>query len=154
MTCKNLSPLVQIRVFAMAKRKKGGKGSGASDAPKDSISNELKSTTVVGANSQRRRWSQGTLENKYPDLLWGLLDKRPPLSELRRKDVESLPFEDLKRLVKLDNHSRIKENNAFKAKNWIGLFFLLLSFVAFLFQVNSALEVMIAGCYSVVYKQR
>lgn len=102
----------------MAKGKKGGKGGGASDAPKDSISKELKSTTVVGANILKEGADPKILpESEYPDWLWGLLDKRPPLSELRRKDAESLPFEDLKRLVKLDNRSRIKENNALRAKN-------------------------------------
>jgi large subunit ribosomal protein L54 len=46
-----------------------------------------------------------------------LLDKRPALSELRRKNIETLPFEDLERFVKLDNRARIKENNFSKAKN-------------------------------------
>ncbi|KAJ8470391.1 hypothetical protein OPV22_024734 [Ensete ventricosum] len=87
--------LVGVRGFAIAsgKGKKGPKG-GTSDAPKAS-----------------------SLSLEYPDWLWHLLDKRPTLSELRRKDSESLPFEDLKRFVKLDNRARIKENNAAKAKN-------------------------------------
>ncbi|GMJ09406.1 hypothetical protein like AT3G01740 [Hibiscus trionum] len=54
---------------------------------------------------------------EYPDLLWHLLDKRPAPSELRRKNIETLPYEDLKPFVKLDNRSRIKENNSVKAKN-------------------------------------
>jgi large subunit ribosomal protein L54 len=56
-------------------------------------------------------------DSEYPDWLWRLLDKRPALSELRRKNIETLPFEDLKRFVKLDNRARIKENNFSKAKN-------------------------------------
>ncbi|KAL6132506.1 hypothetical protein ACLB2K_064748 [Fragaria x ananassa] len=54
---------------------------------------------------------------EYPEWLWHLVDKRPALSELRRKDIETLPYEDLKRFVKLDNRARIKENNSLKAKN-------------------------------------
>ncbi len=56
-------------------------------------------------------------DSEYPDWLWHLLDKRPALSELRRKNIETLPYEDLKRFVKLDNRARIKENNSVKAKN-------------------------------------
>ncbi|KAF3334231.1 54S ribosomal protein L37 [Carex littledalei] len=122
MTCrklKNLTPIMQIRGFAIAKGKKGGKGGGAADGTKDSaLSNEIKSTTVFGANILKEGADPKILpEKEYPDWLWGLLDKRPPLSELRRKDPELLPFEDVKRLVKLDNRSRIKENNAVRAKN-------------------------------------
>ncbi|CAL9060626.1 unnamed protein product [Musa banksii] len=110
--------LVGVRGFAIAsgKGKKGPKG-GANDAPKASLmSHEVKSTTVVGANILK----DGTdpkimpdseyLHRSYPDWLWCLLDKRPTLSELRWKDSESLPFEDLKRFVKLDNRVR-RENN-------------------------------------------
>ncbi|KAG6382422.1 hypothetical protein SASPL_157911 [Salvia splendens] len=87
--------VVGCRAFAAggAKAKKG-KGGAAGDAPKASL-----------------------ISKEYPDWLWHLLDKRPALSELRRKDTESLPFDDLKRFVKLDNRARIKENNMLKAKN-------------------------------------
>ncbi|KAH7657595.1 large subunit ribosomal protein L54 protein [Dioscorea alata] len=100
------------------KSKKGPKG-GAGDAPKTStLSNELKSTTVYGANILKDGADPKILaDSEYPDWLWHLLDKRPALSELRRKNIETLPFEDLKRFVKLDNRARIKENNAMKAKN-------------------------------------
>ena len=56
-------------------------------------------------------------DSEYREWLSHLLDKRPALSELRRKDLETLPYEDLKRFVKLDNRARIKENNSIKAKN-------------------------------------
>uniref|UniRef100_A0A0D9X8S2 Large ribosomal subunit protein mL54 n=1 Tax=Leersia perrieri TaxID=77586 RepID=A0A0D9X8S2_9ORYZ len=49
--------------------------------------------------------------------LWHVLDKRPILSELRRKDAKTLPCEDLKRFVKVVNRARIKEHNNFTAKN-------------------------------------
>ncbi|KAJ0964698.1 hypothetical protein J5N97_025836 [Dioscorea zingiberensis] len=112
--------VIGVRGFAAggAKSKKGSKG-GAGDAPKASaLSNELKSTTVFGANIIKDGADPKILpDTEYPDWLWHLLDKRPPLSELRRKNIDSLPFEDLKRFVKLDNRARIKENNATKAKN-------------------------------------
>ncbi|KAK7271138.1 hypothetical protein RJT34_26786 [Clitoria ternatea] len=107
------------RTFATGKAKKGSKGGGAADAPKAStLSKEVKASTVVGANILK----EGTdpkiqPDSEYPEWLWHLLDKRPALSELRRKNVETLPYEDLKRFVKLDNRARIKENNSVKAKN-------------------------------------
>lgn len=101
-----------------AKAKKGSKG-GAADAPKASIlDKEVKSTTVVGANILKDGADPKILsDSEYPDWLWHLVDKRPALSELRRKNIETLPYEDLKRFVKLDNRARIKENNSLKAKN-------------------------------------
>ncbi|XP_073007381.1 large ribosomal subunit protein mL54 [Typha latifolia] len=113
--------LVGRREFAVAsgKGKKGPKGGAGGDAPKASIlDKELKSTTVFGANILKDGADPKILQDSdYPDWLWHLLDKRLPLSELRRKETESLPFDDLKRFVKLDNRARIKENNAVRAKN-------------------------------------
>ncbi|KAK9281476.1 hypothetical protein L1049_004379 [Liquidambar formosana] len=113
--------LVGRRTFSAGggKAKKGSKGGGASDAPKAStLSKEVKSTTVVGANVLKDGADPKVLpDSEYPDWLLHLLDKRPALSELRRKNIETLPYEDLKRFVKLDNRARIKENNSLKAKN-------------------------------------
>lgn len=112
--------VVGRRAFSAAggKAKKGPKGGGA-DAPKAStLSKEVKSTTVVGANILKDGADPKILpDSDYPDWLWHLLDKHPPLSELKRKNLETLPYEDLKRFVKLDNRARIKENNSLKAKN-------------------------------------
>ncbi|KAL0744562.1 hypothetical protein Bca4012_086075 [Brassica carinata] len=108
------------RTFAAAaaatdKAKKGG----GDDALKgSSLSKEIKSTTVVGAKD-------GTDPNisadssDYPDWLWRLLLNRSALSELRRKNVETLPYDDhhLKRFVKLHTRAKINENNSIKAKN-------------------------------------
>ncbi|XP_052191416.1 54S ribosomal protein L37, mitochondrial [Diospyros lotus] len=109
------------RMFAAGggKAKKGSKGGAAADAPKAStLSKEVKSTTVVGANILKDGVDPKILpDSEYPEWLWHLLDKRPALSELRRKNIETLPYEDLKRFVKLDNRARIKENNSMKAKN-------------------------------------
>ncbi|XP_028763144.1 54S ribosomal protein L37, mitochondrial-like [Neltuma alba] len=107
------------RTFATGKAKKGSKGGAATDAPKAStLSKEVKSTTVVGANILKDGADPKILpDSEYPDWLWHLLDKRPALSELRRKNIETLPYADLKRFVKLDNRARIKENNSVKAKN-------------------------------------
>ncbi|XP_027359220.1 54S ribosomal protein L37, mitochondrial-like [Abrus precatorius] len=107
------------RTYATGKAKKGSKGGGAADAPKQStLSKEVKSSTVVGANILKDGTDPKILpDSEYPDWLWHLLDKRPALSELRRRNIETLPYEDLKRFVKLDNRARIKENNSVKAKN-------------------------------------
>ncbi|GMH05081.1 hypothetical protein Nepgr_006921 [Nepenthes gracilis] len=113
--------LLCLRVYATggSKSKKGSKGGAAGVAPKASmLSKEVKSSTVVGANILKDGTDPRILEDsEYPDWLWHLLDKQPALSELQRKEAESLPFEDLKRFVKLDNRARIKENNTVKAKN-------------------------------------
>lgn len=118
---KELIRVVGTRTFAAAggKAKKGSKGGAASTAPKAStLSKEVKSTTVFGANILKDGQDPKILQDsEYPDWLWHLLDKRPALSELRRKDLETLPYEDLKLFVKLDNRARIKENNSIKAKN-------------------------------------
>ncbi|KAG8366797.1 hypothetical protein BUALT_Bualt16G0005100 [Buddleja alternifolia] len=117
---KEAFQVVGRRTFAAggAKAKKGSKGGAAGDAPKtSSLSKEVKSTTVFGANILKDGQDPKILpDSEYPDWLFHLLDKRTPLSELRRKDIQTLPYDDLKRFVKLDNRARIKENNALKAK--------------------------------------
>jgi len=117
-TANRVIGVVSSRGFAAgAKSKKGGKG-GSADAPKEVLTKEMKSTTVYAANILKDGTDPKILPDpEYPDWLWYLLDKRPPLSELRRKDTQTLPYEDLKRFVKLDNRARIKENNAVRAKN-------------------------------------
>ncbi|KAK9272843.1 hypothetical protein L1049_003221 [Liquidambar formosana] len=113
--------VVGRRTFAAGggKAKKGSKGCGASDAPKAStFSEEVKSTTVVGANILKDGIDPKVLpHSECPDWLWHLPDKHPALSELRRKNIETLPYEDLKRFVQLDNRARIKENNSLGANN-------------------------------------
>ncbi|KAE9619874.1 putative ribosomal protein L37 [Lupinus albus] len=118
LTTKEAVGFACLRTFATGKAKKGSKG-GSGDAPKGStLSKEVKSTTVVGANILKDGTDPKILpDSEYPDWLWHLLDKRPALSELRRKNIETLPYEDLKRFVKLDNRARIKQNNSVKAKN-------------------------------------
>ncbi|KAL3829521.1 hypothetical protein ACJIZ3_018323 [Penstemon smallii] len=116
---KGIVGVVGRRTFAAgASKAKKGKG-GAADGPKaSSLSNEAKSTTVFGANILKDGQDPKILaDSEYPDWLWHLLDKRPALSELRRKDIQTLPYDELKRFVKLDNRARIKENNSLKAKN-------------------------------------
>ncbi|KAI3794104.1 hypothetical protein L1987_36731 [Smallanthus sonchifolius] len=107
------------RTFAAGAKSKKGKGGAAADAPKQStLSKEVKSTIVVGANILKDGTDPKILpDSEYPEWLWHLLDKKPALSELRRKNIETLPYEDLKRFVKLDNRARIKENNTTRAKN-------------------------------------
>lgn len=109
--------MVALRTFSAGGKAKKGKG-GSSDAPKASIlTKEVKSTTVFGANILKDGVDPKVMpDSEYPDWLWHLLDKRPALSELKRKNTETLSYEDLKRFVKLDNRARIKENNSLKAK--------------------------------------
>lgn len=120
LTTKEVVGVACQRTFATGKAKKGSKGGAAADAPKAStLSKEVKSSTVVGANILK----EGTdpkiqPDSEYPDWLWHLLDKCPALSELRRRNIDTLSYEDLKRFVKLDTRARIKENNSVKAKNW------------------------------------
>ncbi|GLT33139.1 hypothetical protein SLA2020_077510 [Shorea laevis] len=79
---------------------------------------EVKSTTVVDANILKDGADAKILpDSEYSNWLWHLLDKRLALSELRRKNIETLPYEDLKCFVKLDNRARIKESNSIKAKS-------------------------------------
>ncbi|QCD92890.1 Ribosomal protein L37 [Vigna unguiculata] len=119
LTAKEAGRVAHQRTFATGKAKKGSKGGGAADAPKAStLSKEVKSSTVVGANILKEGTDPKILpDSDYPDWLWHLLDKCPALSELRRKNIETLAYDDLKRFVKLDNRARIKENNTVKAKN-------------------------------------
>ncbi|KAL9279418.1 putative ribosomal protein L37 [Arabidopsis thaliana] len=118
---KDVMRFVCQRTFATAagKAKKVGRGDGGNDAPKASnLSKEIKSSMVVSANTLKDGLDPKILPNSdHPDYLWHLLDKRPALSELRRKNVETLSFDDLKRFVKLDTRARIKENHSIKAKN-------------------------------------
>ncbi|XP_065876882.1 uncharacterized protein [Euphorbia lathyris] len=120
MTTKDAVTVVARRTFAAAAGKaKKGKGGSAADGPKASmLSKEVKSSTVVGANILKDGADPKVLpDSECPDWLWHLLDKRTALSELRRKNIETLPYEDLKRFVKLDTRARIRENNSEKAKN-------------------------------------
>lgn len=112
--------LLSCRMFsAGGKAKKGSKRGGAGDTLKAStLSKEVKSTTVVAGNILKDGADPKILVHpEYPKWLKQLLDKHSGLSELRRKNTESLTYEDLRRFVKLDNRSRIKENNSFKVKN-------------------------------------
>lgn len=108
-----------LRMFSAggAKSKKGSKGA-AGDVKAELLSKEVKSTTVVGANILKDGQDPKVLaDSEYPDWLWHLLDKKPALSELKRRKSDALSYEELKRYVKLDNRARIKENNSVKAKN-------------------------------------
>lgn len=117
-TFKEVIGVVGRRTFA-AGGGKSKKGKGGGDGPQASLlTKEVKSTTVFGGNILKDGQDPKILpDSEYPDWLWLLLDKHKSLSELRRKDVKTLPYEDLKRFVKLDNRARIKENNSIKAKN-------------------------------------
>ncbi|CAK9161716.1 unnamed protein product [Ilex paraguariensis] len=118
---KEVVGVVGRRTFASGggKAKKGSKGGGAADAAKAStLSKEVKSTTVGGANIVKDGIDPKILsDSEYPDWLLHLLDKSSSLSVLRRKNVETLSYEDLKCFVKLDVRARIKENNSVSAKN-------------------------------------
>ncbi|KAL9327129.1 hypothetical protein ACSQ67_007774 [Phaseolus vulgaris] len=85
---------------------------------KEAVRVACQRTFATGANILKEGTDPKILpDSDYPDWLWHLLDKRPALSELRRKNVETLSYDNLKHFVKLDNRARIKENNSMKAKN-------------------------------------
>ena len=78
----------------------------------------MRSTTVVGANILNEGVDPKVMaDSEYSIWLWHLLDKHLPLSELRRRNVKTLPYADFKCFVKLDTRARIKENNSTEAKN-------------------------------------
>ncbi|KAJ4892595.1 Mitochondrial ribosomal protein L37 [Raphanus sativus] len=118
------------RTFAAAaagKAKKGG-GGGGGDGPKgSSLRKEIKSTTVVGANTLKDGSDPkiSTDSSDYPDWLCRLLHNRPALSELSRKNVEN---DDLKRFVKLNTRVQIKENNSSRPRTDLLPYMLLLSY--------------------------
>ncbi|XP_042498392.1 uncharacterized protein LOC122076860 isoform X1 [Macadamia integrifolia] len=122
--CKGLEMAMSCtRLKYMISKEAIGMGScrtfAAGDALKAStLSKEVKSTTVVGSNIVKDGTDSKIMpESEYPDWLWHLLDKQPALSELRKKNVETLPYEKLERFVKLDNRARIKDSNSVRAKN-------------------------------------
>ncbi|XP_057830342.1 large ribosomal subunit protein mL54 [Cryptomeria japonica] len=106
------------RSFAAKAKKGGGKGGGAAAPAAPTISKEVKATTVYGANILKDGVDPPIKpDSEYPDWLWHLLDKHPPLSELQRKNPSTMTLVELQRFVKLDNRRRIKENNALRAKH-------------------------------------
>ncbi|GLJ52802.1 hypothetical protein SUGI_1124830 [Cryptomeria japonica] len=75
------------RSFAAKAKKGGGKGGGAAAPAAPTISKEVKATTVYGANILKDGVDPPIKpDSEYPDWLWHLLDKHPPLSELQRKN--------------------------------------------------------------------
>ncbi|XP_042498394.1 uncharacterized protein LOC122076860 isoform X3 [Macadamia integrifolia] len=115
MSCTRLKYMISKEAIGMGSCRTFAAG----DALKAStLSKEVKSTTVVGSNIVKDGTDSKIMpESEYPDWLWHLLDKQPALSELRKKNVETLPYEKLERFVKLDNRARIKDSNSVRAKN-------------------------------------
>ncbi|CAM6036807.1 unnamed protein product [Sphagnum compactum] len=111
-----------LRLRAAGASSKGGaaksKKSRASDAPAAPVvSKELREKAVLGANLLKDGSDPQILpDSEYPEWLNGMLEKRPPLSELQRRKPETMSLPELMRLLKLDNRRRIKQNNGLKAK--------------------------------------
>eukprot|EP00249_Psilotum_nudum_P014535 c24870_g2_i1 orf=345-731(+) len=81
------------------------------------VSKEIRAKTVLGANINKDGVDPPVKpDSEYPDWLWCLLDKQVPLSELKRRNPETMPINELQRFVKLDNRQRIKESNSLKSK--------------------------------------
>lgn len=98
---------------------KGKKGKGdAQDGPRGpTVPLEIRATTVVGGNILKTGTDPALgADSDYPSWLWGLLDRRAPLSELKRRRVEDMSMGELERLVKLDNGDKIRATNATRAK--------------------------------------
>eukprot|EP00252_Welwitschia_mirabilis_P006123 TRINITY_DN16856_c0_g1_i1.p1 TRINITY_DN16856_c0_g1~~TRINITY_DN16856_c0_g1_i1.p1 ORF type:complete len:131 (+),score=14.17 TRINITY_DN16856_c0_g1_i1:19-411(+) len=106
------------RCFA-AKAKKGDKGGGktAAATAEPTLSKEVISKTVVGANINKEGSDPAIKpDSEYPDWLWTLLDKEPSLSSLKRKPHYTMSYYELNRLVTLENRRRIKERNHMRSK--------------------------------------
>lgn len=111
------------RLRAAGSSAKGGtaakskKGRSAEGPVVPVVAKELREKAVLGANIKKDGSDPPILaDSEYPEWLSGLLNKKPPLSELQRKKPESMVDDELIRLLKLDNRRRIKENNSLKAK--------------------------------------
>lgn len=116
MRCRAMASL-RLRAASASKApaKKKGKGDSGPVAPP--VSKEIRSQFVVGANFLKEGSDPPVKDDsEYPDWLWKLLDKEPPLSELKRKEMSTLEVPELQRMVKLENRVKIKENNSLKAK--------------------------------------
>ncbi|GJP45779.1 hypothetical protein CLOM_g5115 [Closterium sp. NIES-68] len=117
-----LSGALRLRAAApkaAAKGAKKGKGdAAASDAARaSSVPAEVRAATVVGGNILKTGSDPNVLpDSEYPEWLWTLLDRKAPLSELKRKRIEDMGMGELERLVKLDNRDRIRATNATRAK--------------------------------------
>ncbi|MCO5604032.1 hypothetical protein L7F22_058189 [Adiantum nelumboides] len=74
--------------------------------------------TVLGANILKEGADPPIRpDSEYPTWLFPLLSRPLPLSELDRRNPETMTMPELQRFVKLDNRRRVKENNTLKAKS-------------------------------------
>eukprot|EP00270_Netrium_digitus_P000349 TRINITY_DN1033_c0_g1_i1.p1 TRINITY_DN1033_c0_g1~~TRINITY_DN1033_c0_g1_i1.p1 ORF type:complete len:135 (+),score=33.48 TRINITY_DN1033_c0_g1_i1:27-407(+) len=117
-----LASCMRLRAAEKAPSPKGAKkkaAAAASSAPAAaSVAIDVRRKHIVGANTKKEGTDPEVLDDAaYPEWLWGLLDKRPTLSELKRKKITDMSMPELERLVKLDNRDKIKSNNLDKAKS-------------------------------------
>ncbi|KAH7282532.1 hypothetical protein KP509_35G034800 [Ceratopteris richardii] len=82
------------------------------------VDKEVRAKAVLGANIFKEGGDPSIRpDSDYPPWLLSLLYRPLPLSELERRNPETMNIQELQRFVKLDNRRRVKENNALKAKS-------------------------------------
>ena len=102
---------VWVAARGLAKKAKKGEG-----APTRQAAEAPSSPVVVGLNILKDGQDPELRpDSEYPEWIWTLHQERPTLQALKTRheeDPESLSQEEQRRLFKLWNRSRIKENNA------------------------------------------
>ena len=104
----------------LAKKAKPSGKPGASDAAKAAKAAASASNQVIGTNIMKDgQDAELRPDSEYPEWVWTLHEERPSLQTLKAKhedDPESLTELEQRRLYKLWNRARIKENNAMLKK--------------------------------------
>ena len=81
------------------------------------VEKEIRNKSVLGENILKEGADPPVRpDSEYPNWLFSLLDRPLALSELERRDAQSMTMHELHRFVKLENRRRVKENNSLKAK--------------------------------------
>ncbi|CAM6092334.1 unnamed protein product [Calypogeia fissa] len=112
-----LQAALRLRAAGASKAPPAGKKKKGEQQVVPVVAKELREKATLGANILKTGTDPPILDDSsYPPWLWTLLDRKPALSELERRDSETLNEKEIMRLLKLDNRRRIKENNSIRSK--------------------------------------
>ncbi|GAQ91299.1 hypothetical protein KFL_007610020 [Klebsormidium nitens] len=96
----------------VAAGKKGGKKAATAEPSGGPKENSLATGRTIGANIHKEGSDPPHKpDSEYPAWVFKLTNRKPPLSELRRKKPETLTDQEVLRLLKLSNRQKIKEAN-------------------------------------------